>query len=479
MSFQGFFTAGAIVEWATSGHHVNRRELLVGALMSGRGIAFLRAGTALGFLVIASAQANAGGLAVHEQCVYGQGSSFAGVAAGGALCSMFWNPASMTQVEGIVSETDVSGIFNYANNTPTAGVLVGALPGTSNVADTALVPAGYTSYQFAPNLWLGLSINAPFGLSENFPDAWAGRFYASGNELLKTYNATPSLAWRINDWISVGAGVQIQYAKAIFETGLPVGGGPAGVGSQLTLRGTGWSYGATAGVTLTPTPTTTVGLGWRSALNQKIEGTLVTSAGPLPFTTTGSVNATVDLPDIASLGIRQRLDPQWTLLGTVEWSNWSRIGTSNILQVNGAPAIALGHPVSIPFQYKDGWLFSGGAEYICTDRLTLRGGLAYEISPVTDQVRVPIVPDNDRFWASVGATWQVIKGAHFDVAYSHVWVKDPTINLVPGNPSFLAGPPALPYVGNGNAHANILSASLVFRLDDIEPTARRPFLKYQ
>ncbi len=81
----------------------------------------LRAGTALGLLVIASAQANAGGFAVREQSVYGQGSSFAGVAAGGALSSMFWNPATMTQFQGIVSETDVSGILPYANNTPTAG----------------------------------------------------------------------------------------------------------------------------------------------------------------------------------------------------------------------------------------------------------------------------------------------------------------------------------------------------------------------
>ena len=86
---------------------------------------FLRAGTALGLLVIASAQANAGGFAVREQSVYGQGSSFAGVAAGGALSSMFWNPATMTQVPGIVSETDVSGLLPYAAHTPTGGTLTG------------------------------------------------------------------------------------------------------------------------------------------------------------------------------------------------------------------------------------------------------------------------------------------------------------------------------------------------------------------
>ncbi len=185
---------------------------------------------------------------------------------------------------------------------------------------------------------------------------------------------------------------------------------PGGVGSQVTLRGSGWGYGATAGVTLTPTPTTTIGLGWRSALNQKIEGITGYEHVGLPATTTGSVSTTVDLPDIVSLGIRQRVDPRWTLLGTVEWTNWSRIGTSNISQLNGAPATVLGHPLAIPFQWQDGWFFSGGAEYIWSDRLTMRGGVGYEISPVTDQVRTPFIPDNDRFWASIGATWQVIKG---------------------------------------------------------------------
>ena len=203
----------------------------------------LRAGTALGLLVIASAQANAGGFAVREQSVYGQGSSFAGVAAGGALSSMFWNPATMTQFQGIVSETDVSGLLPYSSNTPLAGssLLPAGFPGTSNVANAAFVPAGYTSYQLSPSLWLGLSINAPFGLSENFPDFWAGRGYG-GQTLLKTYNATPSIAWRINDWISVGAGVQIQYAKASLEKGIGPGPGldlPGAPGVQGYSRGHG------------------------------------------------------------------------------------------------------------------------------------------------------------------------------------------------------------------------------------------------
>ncbi|MGB6860650.1 MAG: outer membrane protein transport protein, partial [Pseudolabrys sp.] len=83
--------------------------------MSRRGwTSYLRSGTALGFLVIATAYANAGSLALREQSAYGQGTSFAGVAAGGALSSMFWNPATMTQVPGIQSESVVSGLIPYS-----------------------------------------------------------------------------------------------------------------------------------------------------------------------------------------------------------------------------------------------------------------------------------------------------------------------------------------------------------------------------
>jgi len=434
----------------------------------------LRAGTALGILIIATAQANAGAFAIREQSTYGQGTSFAGIAAGGALSSMFWNPATMTQFQGIVVENGFAFIKPKVDQTPQAGTfpaLLG-LGGVSNSAEMGLIPNGYTSYQLSPNLWLGLSINSPFALAVSFPDAWAGRNY-SGDSSVRTYNATPSVAYRINDWISIGVGVQIQYAKVQFLSGLPTG-----LFQDLTLKGTGFGFGATAGVTLTPTPTTSIGLGWRSAINQDIHGTMLLPAGALfnvPFSTPGSVETTLKLPDIVSLGIRQQLSPQWALLGTVEWSNWSRIGTVNINQLSGAPALVANNAFRVPFEYDDGWFFSAGTEYRWNERLTLRGGIGYEISPISDQVRTPRLPDNDRFWASIGASWNLNKSLRFDLAYTHLWVKDTNINITAasGNPSFST----IPYVGTSDAHTDLLSGSLVVRFDDIEPTVKKPFMR--
>jgi Outer membrane protein transport protein (OMPP1/FadL/TodX). len=71
----------------------------------------------------------------------------------------------------------------------------------------------------------------------------------------KTYNATPSFTYQLNNWLSIGPGVQIQYAKA--DVGFSL---PTGLGNILNIAGNGWGYGLTAGVTVTPTPITTIGL---------------------------------------------------------------------------------------------------------------------------------------------------------------------------------------------------------------------------
>ena len=117
--------------------------------------------------------------------------------------------------------------------------------------------------------------------------------------------------------------------------------------------------------------------------------------------------------------------------------------------------------------FVNGWLFALGGEYQWSDRLTLRSGVAYEISPITDQVRTLLPPDNNRIWASIGASWQVWRGFSFDLAYSHVWVKDPSVNITAasGNPSFSG----VNYIGASNAHADVLSVAAVVRWGAPEP----------
>ena len=165
--------------------------------------------------------------------------------------------------------------------------------------------------------------------------------------------------------------------------------------------------------------------------------------------------------------MRQGLTTQLAILGTVEWTGWKRIGTSIISQPNGQAALApSGTPVTVPFQWNDGWFYSIGLEYVATPAWTFRGGVGFEKSPITDQVRIPLLPDNDRTWFSVGATNKVTNIISVDLAYSFVDVKNTPINVGPGNPSFNG---LVTYTGTSRANVSILSLGVKFKLDEPPP----------
>ena len=431
----------------------------MGANTRKSGLAALLASVAI-IVPMAASDANAGAFGLRDQSAAGEGEAFAGVAAGGTLSSMFWNPATMTQIPGMAIEGAGTGIFPKVDQHPVTDPF--GFGGASDTGNPALLISGYASKQISPNLWLGLSLNSPFGLSTNFNDPWAGRNYALSTGV-STYNATPSVAWRITDWLSVGVGAQVQYGRADVNLGLlniP--------GAHLNLDGSGWGFGMTAGVTVTPGPNTSIGVGWRSAINQKIDGNLAVGL-PIPFSTPGPANTTLDLPDVVSIGVRQRLNERWTVMGTAEWTNWSRIGTSVVNQAGGGAALIGGSPVALPLQFRDGWFYSLGAEYAMDPRLTLRGGVGYEVTPITDQVRIPILPDNDRVWLSAGFSYKVLPNFITDVGFSYLWVKDSNINITAtsGNPWF--NPASGPYVGTASAGIAIFSVGFRYMFDAPPP----------
>ena len=115
--------------------------------------------------------AYAGAFAIRTQSAYGQGSSFAGIAAGGSLSSMFWNPANLADVRGLEMEAVGTGIFPDVHvkldPVPPLG-----FPGSNegNIAQNTFVPAGYAAYRLNERVVLGVGINSPFGLITEYDD---------------------------------------------------------------------------------------------------------------------------------------------------------------------------------------------------------------------------------------------------------------------------------------------------------------------
>ena len=130
---------------------------------------------------------------------------------------------------------------------------------------------------------LGFSVTAPAGLGLDPDDDWVGR-YAVTETTLAILNLEPSLAFRINEQWSIGAGVDIQYAT--FEQKLAVARpGPIADG-EAAIDGDSWDVGFSASVLWEPLETTRFGLRYRSEVSHTLKGDLVAflstpvSAGP-------------------------------------------------------------------------------------------------------------------------------------------------------------------------------------------------------
>jgi long-chain fatty acid transport protein len=225
----------------------------------------------LSFSVVASAcsVAQAGGFALREQSAAGQGASFAGAAAGGAgLGSMFWNPATMTQYSGLQSYFTITGIA------PQSGISAKATSPTyaygaesGDIGRSAVVPASSASYQLNDRIWLGLAVNAPHGLTTKSPLNWSGQVYARTSKIFSS-NVNPNVAFKVNDWLSIAAGVQVEYFKTSLKSALAATPNATG----LALEGDGMGYGFTTGVLLTPFAGLDLGVGYRSRMTVGLSG---------------------------------------------------------------------------------------------------------------------------------------------------------------------------------------------------------------
>ena len=158
------------------------------------------ASVAAGSIIAATSAAQAGGFALREQSAAGQGLSFAGAAAGGAgLASMFWNPATMTNHQGIRTSVGVTALIPYTSLTNVSGtgsgyaVFTGGKSTSGDIALDAILPNAYLSWQLNQNIWLGLSVNAPYGLATKPDSAYVGRTYG-GTSAAKSKEVTASVA---------------------------------------------------------------------------------------------------------------------------------------------------------------------------------------------------------------------------------------------------------------------------------------------
>ncbi len=399
-----------------------------------------------------SGAAWASGYQLREQSTTAQGNAFAGVAAGGEdISTMFFNPATMTQYSGNQTSFHVSYIapeaeFENGSGTTFLGNSNGGSTSTNDIGEDAVVPAIYAMYQPAEDWRLGLSVNVPFGLATSYDRSWVGRYHAVRSELL-TVNISPQVAYQPTDWLSLGAGVQVQYADAELSNAIDFGsiGAALGVsgaspGSQAQdgfgkLTGDDIGYGYSLGAVLEPLTGTQIGISYRSSVKHTLDGDsefrlgdsgvgATVSAATGSFVDTGG-RAMFKTPASVSIGLRQRIDDEWTVMGGLDWTEWSTFEELRIVFDNPAQSDSVTEE-----DWEDTWFAALGATYQPADTpWTFRAGVAYDEAPLETRTRTPRIPDSDRYWISGGVSYDPKPWLSVSATYTHIFVDEPELDL--------------------------------------------------
>lgn len=393
-------------------------------------------------IALAAGSAHASGFQLIENGS-GLGNGFAGSAAVAEDAStIFPNPAGMTRLPGLnisAGTTAISTIFKFGDNHSTgpSGLPLGSNTG-GNAGSLSAVPNAYLSWQASPNWFVGLGITAPFGLATQYDDNWIGR-YQSTKFSITTINVNPSIAYKVDDRLSIGAGVSWQHLDADYQRNVPAAGLisrlPSGLPAttlaamagqlkaspdmkaRVKLGGEAWGWNV--GLLYQLNDATRIGASYRSTMRYGASGTTTLRnipglfAGKIPGSADNSATAT--LPDTAVLSVVHDLTPKWQLLGDVSWTGWSSLPS---LKINSG---ALGED-ELKLEFRNTWRVALGANYQFTPSWKFRAGVAYDQSPIpSSALRPSSLPDNDRIIVSIGAQYRFNPRTTIDVGYAHLF----------------------------------------------------------
>lgn len=314
-----------------------------------------------------------------------------------------------------------------------------------------VVPNLYVVAPLGPEWSVGLGLNSPFGLVTEYSDDWIGRFQANKSSI-KTINVNPGVAWRPMPRVGVGFGLNCQRIDAEFSNKVP----PAaisGLDATAVVEGTDSAWGWTAGVLWELDDKTRAGAHYRSSIDYHITGTVKFLHPAVAATQNTGISSDVKLPAILNLSYFATLNDRWDVLADAQWTQWSTIQTLRFVRDNGTTL------QSTPDNFKDTWKFGIGAHYRYNSAWTLRGGAAFDQSPVPTADRTPRLPDADRTWLALGAQYRISTNLTVDAGAAYVLVKKAAIDNVGSAPGQVVNGRL---AGSYNSNTLIASGQVVY-----------------
>jgi len=432
-----------------------------------RQLKWLAAGVTGAVAVAVGAVAALGaGFQLRENSAAALGNAFAGAAVAEDPSIAANNPAGMTALSGNLVSGDLSIVVPSAVFSGSGFSAVRQPIAGGNGVDAGgaqLVPAAYGIYDASDDLRFGLALTSPFGLATQYEPGWVGRYQAVKSRL-NVVNINPNVAYQLADWLSIGGGPAIQHASAELTSAInstavahfanPLL--PAGVvlpDGYVRVNGDSWSVGYNLGVLVQISPETRLGASYRSQISHRLDGPgYVTIPAPLsadPRFHSTATQTDLKTPDIVSLAGSQRIAPNLILLAEVQWTNWSVVKNLRVQRPDGSAL------TDQPEQWHGTWFGSVGATWYPDPDWTVRGGFAFDATPVSNQFRTARLPDADRYWLAAGVGYRWTADVSFDAAYVHIFAANAAINEVSPTGDVLTG--------RYSGHVDLVSLSATLR----------------
>jgi long-chain fatty acid transport protein len=370
----------------------------------------------------------AGGILIYEAGQEGAGLANAGAAALATDPSVLMNnPAGLTELPGTQISANGQVIFGDITFSRDAGNQFDGneggnalqyLPGTSL----------FVSHQINDQASIGFGMYGNFGLALDYDDDWAGRYFTQESAIIGV-SLQPTYAYKINDDLSIGFGPRMMYAY--YRTEVAVNNNLLGLADrpdgQLEYKDTDFGVGFNIGLLYRLDERTQVGLAYTSKVDLEfsdrpsvddISNPLLNLA--LRRLDVDNLDIDMEVPQTAVLSIAHDLDPQWKLLASLGWQDWSEFGNIGV----EVDADNFGTSRTVDRQYKDTWHASVGAQYQATHQLRWSMGVGYDSSAVDDEDRTVDNPMAESWRLAAGVNYQVDEGLDLHMVYTLIWLGD-------------------------------------------------------
>jgi len=293
----------------------------------------------------------------------------------------------------------------------------------------------YGSAKLNDKLAVGLAVYTPFGSSNVWGDNWAGRYLVQ-EIALKSIFIQPTVSYKVNDWISIGAGLNIVYGQFDLEKAVDLRGlaqNPSAPDGKATLSGSNVQYGYNIGIFLQPTEKLNVGISYRSQVDVDldykdgdVEFSVPTSFSPL--FPNGGVNATLPLPASLNFGLAYQINEKWLVSADVNFVKWDTYKSLSFdfenessITIPTSPTTTMNVPVVADTESKRNWdnsmTYRIGAQYSANEKLDLRAGFYYDETPTNDQYYAPETPGANKIGITGGFSYLLNEKFSIDAAF--------------------------------------------------------------